>query len=440
MKVLMFGWEFPPHSSGGLGTACYGLTKGLSNQNIEVTFILPKANSMPEKTHVKLVVADNHNKAKELKDMKRITDINNITNINGIKIRNVNSLLVPYADSGAYKKRYSSYQQCYHQYCRGKKGIENSIYSQDLYEEVQRYALLAKEIAKEEPHDIIHCHDWMTYAAGIEARKVSGKPLVIHVHATEFDRTAGNPNQFIYDLEKQGMEEADHIMAVSQFTKNKIVKNYGISSDKISVVHNAVEFKERKSYPKIRDNEKIVLFLGRITIQKGPDYFLAAAKKVLEKKQNVKFIVAGSGDMEGFMIEKAAEMGIGDKVLFTGFLQGDDVDRIYSMADLYVMPSVSEPFGITPLEAMRNNTPVLISRQSGVSEVISHALKVDFWDVDNMANKILGVLNYKAVHNCLKENGAKEVLQFDWNIPASKCIDVYEKTVKEAFNAVNMGV
>ena len=408
MRVLMFGWEFPPHSSGGLGTACYGLTKGLSNQKIEVVFVLPKANSMPEKTHVKLVVADNFENAKNLNIAKNL------------KIRKINSLLVPYADSGVYKKRYSSYQQYYR-----SKGIENTIYSQDLYEEVQRYALLAKEIAKEEPHDIIHCHDWMTYPAGIEAKKGSGTPLVIHVHATEFDRTAGNPNQFIYEIEKKGMEEADHIMSVSQFTKNKIVQHYGISPEKITVVHNAVEFRDKKFHEKINDGEQVVLFLGRITIQKGPDRFLKAAKKVLKIKPNVKFIVAGSGDMEGFIIEKAAEMGIGDKVLFTGFLQGDNVDKIYSMADLYVMPSVSEPFGITPLEAMRNNTPVLISKQSGVSEVLTHALKVDFWDIDQMANKIVSVLNYSSLHNCLQKNGAKEVANFDWNIPASKCVNVY---------------
>jgi len=218
------------------------------------------------------------------------------------------------------------------------------------------------------------------------------------------------------------MEEADHIMSVSQFTKNKIVQHYGISPEKITVVHNAVEFRDKKFHEKINDGEQVVLFLGRITIQKGPDWFL---KAVLKIKPNVKFIVAGSGDMEGFIIEKAAEMGIGDKVLFTGFLQGDNVDKIYSMADLYVMPSVSEPFGITPLEAMRNNTPVLISKQSGVSEVLTHALKVDFWDIDQMANKIVSVLNYSSLHNCLQKNGAKEVANFDWNIPASKCVNVY---------------
>ena len=369
MKVLMFGWEFPPYSSGGLGTACHGLTKGLSNKNIQVTFVMPKAEGEIGKTHVKLKIAgvDKTDKAEK-------TGVNNI--INSLNIKTVPSLLVPYADSGSYSQRYQKYWQ----YHRNKNS--SSIYSQNIYEEVKRYAQIGAEIAKTEPHDIIHCHDWMTYPAGIAAKNVSGKPFVIHVHATEFDRTGDNPNPYIYEIEKKGMEEADRIIAVSQFTKNKIVEHYSINPDKITVVHNAVEFNDNrfdKAAEKICKDDKIVLFLGRITIQKGPDWFLKAAKRVLEFRPNVKFLVAGSGDMEGYMIEEAAKLGIADKVLFTGFLKGKDVDKIYSMADLYVMPSISEPFGITPLEAMRNNTPVLISKQSGVSEVINNALKVDYF-------------------------------------------------------------
>ncbi len=407
----MFGWEFPPYSSGGLGTACHGLTKGLSNQGIEVTFVMPKAETAPEKSHVKLLVAG-------------VDKID--SDIDSIKIKHVPSLLVAYATT-------QSYTQNYWQYHRSNPNNANTIYSQNLYDEVQRYAQIGADIAKKEPHDIIHCHDWMTYPAGIAAKKVSGRPFVIHVHATEFDRTGDNPNPYIYDIEKKGMQEADHIMAVSQFTKNKIVEHYGINPAKIKVVHNAVEFNENrfdKIKEKISKDDKIVLFLGRITIQKGPDWFLKAAKRVLEIRPNIKFLVAGSGDMEGYMIEEAAKLGIADKVLFTGFLKGKDVDRVYSMADLYVMPSISEPFGITPLEAMRNNTPVLISNQSGVSEVIKNALKVDFWNTEEMANKIIGILDYKEAHKTLREEGAKEVMKFDWNEPAKKCIDVYEKAIK----------
>lgn len=426
MKVLMFGWEFPPYHSGGLGTACYGLTKGLSNHNVNVTFVLPKAKEVPDKTHVRIIAAE---------AFGNLFGGNIFGNMRGINIKRVDSLLVPYINSASYGKRYEKYACQFSNFQSSK----DNIYGRNLYEEVHRYAQNAVLIAQKEDFDIIHCHDWMTYLAGIEAKKVSDRPFVIHVHATEFDRTGDNPTPYIYDIERKGMHAADHIMAVSQFTKNKIIEHYGIPPDKITVIHNAVEFNDNKFCEKINDNEKVVLFLGRITIQKGPDYFLYAAKRVLEYRKDVKFIVAGSGDMEGYIIEKAAEMGIADKVLFAGFLRGKDVDRVYAMADLYVMPSISEPFGITPLEAMRNNTPVLISRQSGVSEVLNHALKVDFWDIDLMANKILGVLNYPEVHQCLQENGSNELKKFSWDEPAEKCAGVYCKVIDNYAERTNAG-
>ncbi|MEE9525184.1 MAG: glycosyltransferase family 4 protein [Candidatus Woesearchaeota archaeon] len=410
MKVLMFGWEFPPYNSGGLGTACYGLTKGLKNQGAGVTFVLPVSNPEMKAEFVKLVSADVR------KGMKKI---------------GINSMIRGYMTSEEYSKEYS---QAVLKYGK-KKNIP--LYGTGLFEEVKRYAVKAGIIAEGESFDVIHAHDWMTYQAGIHAKKKSGKPLVIHVHATEFDRTGGNPNQYVYDIEKQGMKEADEIIAVSKWTKDKIVKHYEIPEEKIHVVHNAVEFNDHKFEEetfKIKETDKIVLFLGRITIQKGPDYFLYAAKKALEFDPNIKFIVAGSGDMEQFMIEKAAEFGIADKVLFTGFLRGQEIDKAYQMADLYVMPSVSEPFGITPLEAMRNNTPVLISKQSGVSEVVSHCLKVDFWDIDQIVNKMLGVLKYKELSDTLKHHGSLEVKKFDWNNPAKECMDVYRKMMGDKNN------
>jgi len=410
MKVLMFGWEFPPYNSGGLGTACEGLTKGLNKHGKDVIFVLPKAYPKMKSNFVKLVSAD------VSKHMKKIE---------------VNSIIKGYMSEHEYKDEYS----------RGVlttgKPKKASLYGKNLYKEVYRYATNAKLIAKKENFDIIHAHDWMTYEAGINAKKASKKPLVIHVHATEFDRTGNNPNPYVYDIEKKGMREADSIIAVSNFTKERIVQNYGVPSKKIHVVHNAVEFNENR-FPehsfKIKDKDKVVLFLGRITIQKGPDYFLYAAKKALEIDPNIKFIVAGSGDMEKFMIEKAAEFGIADKVLFTGFLRGKDIDKAYQMADLYVMPSVSEPFGITPLEAMRNNTPVLISKQSGVSEVIQHCMKVDFWNINQMVNKMIGILKYKELSETLKTHGLKEVKKFDWGNPAKKCISIYNKTMRENKN------
>jgi len=397
MKVLMFGWEFPPLSSGGLGTACYGLTKGLSRKGIEITFVLPYSFDADNADFVKLISAGN------------------------VKIRKIASALQPYMSSQEYKKSFGKKQ--------GPK-----IYGSTLFDEVYRYTLAAEKIAEEEDFDVIHCHDWMTFGAGVRAKKKKNRPLVLHVHATELDRTGGHQvNQHVYDLERDGMNKADQIIAVSNFTKNKIMDHYGVPSEKIKVVHNAVDFSEHCSDEdfKIKNTDKVVLFLGRITLQKGPDYFVYAAKKVLEHEKNVKFIIAGSGDMEPFIIEKAAELGIADKVLFAGFLNQEDVERAYKMADIYVMPSVSEPFGITALEAMKNKAPVIVSKQSGVSEVIRHCLKVDFWDVNELSSKILSLLRYNPLHEALKENAYFEVKKFNWDIPAEKCIDVYNELISK---------
>lgn len=398
MKVLMFGWEFPPMSSGGLGTACYGLTKGLSSKGIGITFVVPYAADITDASFLNLKSA---------------------SNMANLKIRKVDSIIKPYMTSDGYSS-----------YLRKKPEGISKIYGSTLLDEVYRYNLAAAKIAEEEDFDIIHCHDWMTFGAGMIAKKKKNKPLVLHVHATEFDRTGGNNvNQYVYDIEREGMQKADRIIAVSNFTKNKIIDHYGIPGSKIRVVHNAVDFSQHyydESF-EINKTDKIVLFLGRITLQKGPDYFLEAAKKVLEKEKNVKFVIAGSGDMESHIIEKSAEMGLAGKVLFAGFLNPDEVEKAFKMADIYVMPSVSEPFGITPLEAMKNKTPVIVSRQSGVSEVIRHCLKVDFWDINEMSSKIISLLRYKPLHEALKEQGYQEVKKFNWNIPAEKCIQIYSE-------------
>ncbi|MBI2653256.1 glycosyltransferase family 4 protein [Candidatus Woesearchaeota archaeon] len=400
MKVLMFGWEFPPLSSGGLGTACYGLTKGLSKKGVEVTFVLPSAAEINDVDFVKLVSANS---------------------ISNVKIKRISSALKPYTTSDEYQRQVS------------KNPNLAKIYGSTLFEEVARYTLAAEKIAEEEDFDVIHCHDWMTFGAGIRAKRKKKKPLVLHVHATELDRTGGHQvNQYVYDMERYGMSKADKIIAVSNFTKNKIVTHYGIRPEKIAVVHNAVDVPHHYNDEnfEIRKNDKIVLFLGRVTLQKGPDYFVHAARKVLEREKNVKFVIAGTGDMEARMIEKAAELGISDKVLFAGFLHPDDVERAYKMADVYVMPSVSEPFGITALEAMKNKTSVIVSKQSGVSEVIRHCLKVDFWDVNEISNKIIALLRYKPLHETLKENAYFEVGKFNWDVPAEKCIKVYNEVMR----------
>ncbi len=397
MKVLMFGWEFPPLSSGGLGTACYGLTKSLSKKGVQITFVLPYSFETDSADFVKLISAGN------------------------VKIRKIESALRPYMSSHEYKESVS-------------KKTSPKIYGSTLFDEVHRYTLAAEKIAEEEDFDVIHCHDWMTFGAGISAKRKKSKPLVLHVHATEFDRTGGHQvNQHVYDLERQGMHEADKVIAVSNFTKNKIVDHYGINPEKVSVVHNAVDFSQHCADEnfEIKKTDKVVLFLGRLTLQKGPDYFVYAAKKVLEHEKNAKFIIAGTGDMEPFVIEKAAELGIAGKVLFAGFLNPNDVERAYKMADIYVMPSVSEPFGITALEAMKNKAPVILSKQSGVAEVVRHCLKVDFWDVNEISNKIISLLRYNTLHETLKDNAYFEVKKFNWDVPAEKCISVYNEVINK---------
>lgn len=408
MKVLMFGWEFPPFNTGGLGTACYDLTKGLSAKGINVTFVMPKTPGGAKADFVNLIGANNLCKH--------------------IKIRKIETILTPYMTSETYSDKLKQIKI-------GHK-ISGEIYGHNLYEEVMRYTKIAKIIAEQEEYDLIHAHDWMTYGAGINARNVSGKPLVVHVHATEFDRTGDNPNQHISCLEYQGLNESNLIIANSNYTKNNIVKHYKIDPNKIRVVHWGIDpdnpyYKIGYSSP-INKNEKIVLFLGRITIQKGPDYFIEVAKKVLDFKKDVHFVIAGSGDMLPRIIERAAELGISNKVTFTGFLKGADVHRAFQMADLYVMPSTSEPFGLVALESLKNNTPILVSKQSGVSEVVHNALKVNFWDIDEMTNKIVNVLNYRELHDELRKNSFDEVQKFDLIKPAEKCINIYNEAMRGA--------
>lgn len=394
MKVLMFGWEFPPMNTGGLGTACYGLTKGLLKKGVSITLVLPQAAGQGIGSS--------------------LLKIRNVS-MASVKVKSVKSPMAAYMSPSEYEQRMLK-----------MKGVR-SMYGSNLFEEVERLALEAARIAREEDFDVIHAHDWMTYKAGLAAKKASGKPLVVHVHATEFDRTGGlGSNERVYAIEKEGLERADAVIAVSNYTKSKIMESYGIPEPKITVVHNAID---REDIPQIipvpKRGRKTVLYLGRITLQKGPDYFIEAAKKALEADPEIRFVIAGSGDMEPRIIERAAELGIAQNVLFAGFLKDDELHQAYRMANIYVMPSVSEPFGITPLEAAMNHTPAIVSRQSGVTEVLKHCLNVDFWDVDQMANKMVAALKYPEMHSELQHNSYMEASRMSWARSAQGCIDVY---------------
>ncbi len=426
MKVLMFGWEFPPHITGGLGTACFGLTKGLLHQGIEVIFVVPKAYGDENQDAVRLVNASDVSI-----DIRNSIYKDYWENISYIE---VGSNLIPYASPEEFynilNQTRLSGSENYESVLSNKYEFSGK-YGQNLMEEVQRYALVASTLATNNHFDIIHAHDWLTYPAGIAAKKVSKKPLIIHVHATEFDRSGENINQNVYDIERYGMENADLIIAVSNLTRNIIIERYGISPDKVVTVHNAVEPSSRSDFhfEEKHVREKIVTFLGRITFQKGPDYFVEAAYKILQKDQNVRFVMAGSGDMLNKMIRRVAQLRISNKFHFTGFLDGENVDRMFSMSDVYVMPSVSEPFGISPLEAMRSNVPVVISKQSGVSEVLKYALKIDFWDIDAMSDAIYGLLHYDALSRMFIKYGKTEVDNMKWDNAAKLVKEVYIKVL-----------
>ena len=427
MRVLMFGWEFPPHIAGGLGTACYGLTKGLANHDVEVLFVMPTASGDEDQSAVRIINAS---------DVVVYDTCKNIDEFLGkVDFLRVGSNLRPYIDPVSFTELVTEEQKYQTEEFKGyfkEKYKFSGKYGANLMEEVARYAMVAGAIAQQHKFDVIHAHDWLTNLAGIAAKKVSGKPLVIHVHATEFDRTGENVNPEVFRLEQTGMREADKVITVSNLTRNIVINKYGIDPSKVITVHNAVDFSGRSDLEVQRGvKEKIVTFLGRITFQKGPEYFIEAANKVLKMYPNVRFVMAGSGDLMNRSIKRVAQLGISDRFHLTGFLRGQDVQRMFEYSDVYVMPSVSEPFGISPLEAMISNVPTIISKQSGVAEVLRYAIKVDFWDIDALADAIYGLLNYPALSKMAIESGLEEVNSLKWDHAAAKVKKVYEAAINE---------
>ncbi len=426
MRVLMLGWEYPPHIIGGLGTACFGLTEGLAHTNLEILFVVPKTYGDEDQSIAQLISASSitlkrisyyYKQSGQTQDYIRVKNLMLPTNI-GANFHTTQSHTQK--DDNEVRETHS---EGYFEF-EGKYGT-------GLYEEVNNYALVAAQIASQFEFDVIHAHDWLTYQAGINAKKVSGKPLVVHLHATEFDRSGRFVNQRVFEIEKKGMEFADRVLAVSNLTKNIAVEKYFIAANKITTVYNAVKpLDDEKEIFTKHIGEKIVTFLGRITMQKGPEYFVETASLVLNKMPNVRFVMAGNGDMLPGIVKRVAELGIGDRFHFTGFLQGKEVDQMLSISDVYVMPSVSEPFGISPLEAMRNNVPVVISKQSGVSEVLKYAIKVDFWDIQATADAIYGILNYDGIAKLFRKYGRSEVDSLVWDVPARKVSQIYEEVIR----------
>ena len=425
MRVLMFGWEFPPHIAGGLGTACEGIVKGLAHNGVETLFVMPNASGDEDQSATTILNASD-------------VAVQNVSStveefINKVKFMYVDSNIVPYVDPDEYfeaieKMRKEGLTQTTVGF--GQKFKFSGKYGANLMEEVSRYAQVGGTIAMQhiDEFDVIHAHDWLTYLAGIAAKELTGKPLVVHVHATSYDR--GDEKHIdtrVLDIETRGMLAADRVVTVSDLTRNIVINKYGIDPAKVVTVHNAVDFSGRENIEVERGvRDKVVTFLGRITFQKGPEYFIDAAAKVLKRTKNVRFVMAGSGDMMNRAISQVARLGIADRFHFTGFLRGAEVQKMFALSDVYIMPSVSEPFGISPLEAMRTGVPSIISHQSGAAEVLKYALKVDFWDVDALADDIYALVSYPALTSFASKEGYDEVNELKWNGATAKLKKVYE--------------
>lgn len=428
MRVLMFGWEFPPHIAGGLGTACYGIVKGLAYNGVQTLFVMPSASGDEDQSAARIISASDVPVESVGSTVDEFLD--------KVKFVRIGSNMIPYVDPEEFHEMVESERRLQSENltkCIGTKFRFSGRYGSNLMEEVAHYAMVGGTIAMEhkDEFDIIHAHDWLTYLAGIAAKELTGKPLVVHVHATSFDRgTEDQIDSRVYDIERRGMMAADKVIAVSDLTRNIVINKYGIDPEKVVTVHNAVDFSGRENVKVERGvRDKVVTFLGRITFQKGPEYFIEAAAKVLKRTDGVRFVMAGSGDMMNRCIRYVARLGISDRFHFTGFLRGAEVQKMFAMSDVYIMPSVSEPFGISPLEAMRSGVPAVISNQSGAAEVLKYAFKVDFWDVDAMADDIYALLKYPALADFAAREGYDEVNRLKWNIATAKLKNIYESVV-----------
>ncbi len=415
VKVLMLGWEFPPFFAGGAGIVCYELTKEMVKMDdINLTYVMPFGPDEVKNHHLRVLIADRFKGKK-------------------INFKRVPSLLGAYITHESYKTEVQRLLSSGDLKMRQDNTI--NLYGVNLISEVYNFAERVSTIVEDEDFDIVHAHDWTTFPAAIRASEKMKKPLVVHMHITEFDKSGGagaDPN--IYSIEKDGMDKADKVITISERVKQRLIESYHIDPAKIEIVYHAkidVGSDKDFDFPKFKEKNKVILFAGRMTLQKGADYFIEAAAKVANFYDNVIFIMIGSGDQMNQMIRKVAEMGLQDKILFHGFYTRDEANKFFSMADVYVMPSVSEPFGLIPLEAMSKGTPTIISKQTGAGEILNNVFKVDFWDTDRMANQIVSLLNYNELHNTMKKEGLSEVNKLTWDKPARRCVDIYKELTEK---------
>ena len=435
MKILMLGWEYPPHICGGLGVACEGLSTALARFGVEIDFVLPHVFGDENAGHMRLYDSMNGLQSSAAGNIKK----ENKSSL--IQKHILPSLLSPYLNPQSFDELLNFYrarrgefkieelpqnlQALFADF--GQAGTSQQPYGTNIFQEVSRYAAQVLLLMGKQDFDVIHAHDWMTFPAAVALARVSGKPLVVHVHSLEYDRSGHNMNKEIHEIEALGISQANTVIAVSYYTASVVQKHHNLSSERIRVVHNGVYSKKIVQNYRRRQNfqSKVVLFLGRVTFQKGPDYFVEAAARCIPHIPGVKFIMAGAGDMLNRMMDRVHQLGISDYFHFPGFLKGEELEEIFSIADLYIMPSVSEPFGISALEAINYDTPVIISKQSGVSEVLSHALKVDFWDIDRMSDLIINGLLHDELRADMLAMAREEVKRLKWEASAQKTLEVY---------------
>ena len=470
MRVLMFGWEFPPHMSGGLGVACEGLVRGLLREETDVALVLPRYPH--RKSSGKLRIFESLSDPEPPAQTRataaarptapapppatsgRLAETSAAPGPvrRRLVVRRIASRLRPYPESGVETPEITSSEERRDAAVApaarasgpavpapaspggrppGPESLARepaaSLYGPNLATDVLRYAERAGRIARSERFDVIHAHDWMTFLAGLEARRVSGKPLVVHVHATEFDRAGDGGNSFVREIERAGVSGADRVIAVSRYTAGLLAREYGAPAERVRVVHNAIDPSPRPWTGGTAHGQPLVLFAGRVTWQKGPDYFIEAAARVAREVPDVLFAVAGSGDRLSGMRERVRALGLTRRIVFTGFLPQDELDRLYARADVYVLPSFSEPFGLTALEALQHGVPVIVSRTAGVSEVVRHVLTVDFGRVDELASKILSVLLFPPLARSLSRRGRREVERLSWREAAGRVLAVYRE-------------
>ena len=426
LRVLKLGWEFPPLINGGLGVACLGLSKALA-KHVDLTVIVPKS------------APDTSFEGFDVRGLNQLS-IDQLKTVEGkyryesfAQVRNVPIFLDPYETgdtSTAVLERTPGGEVAFSETTR--KQLDSfkigELYGPDLGNKVIEFSKVAAKLALLEEFDVIHAHDWMTFLAGVEVKKATGKPLVVHLHASQYDRAGADARGWIYDLEKYGMEQADRVIPVSHYTGEIVIGHYGIDPKKVRPVHNGADpvdaFVTKKKFP-----EKLVLFLGRLTAQKGPEFFLEIATKVLEQNRDVRFVVAGTGEKLRPLIETGAFRGLGGHFHFTGFLNKEKVNDLLSMTDVYCMPSVSEPFGLSALEAAQFGIPAVISRQSGVAEVLKGALVADYWDVELMAKHINDLLTDDEMRARVVEQAEKDIAASTWDAAAAKVLEIYREVV-----------